>query len=281
MQDEPYIDYHEVFPTKWEISAAYAICCAKCHETKPAKYFRRRLTRAQAAARGYVGMRNQENLPRAMRGERPMTVESKFCTKCQPGHYKPSEMSENDIYRAAYDGKVSLTRARTDAENKRKRASEKIGQASADRWAKWYAAPWMHIRDKLDEEIRYVTRSINYFEKRTDDRAEASESIDYYDVVRGERSAEARGMQAFFRELKVMLQGARARCKLNARTQAKADDTLTWGNLLGATQTYRIRQLWDETSLRQRARMHRIPAVVNIALRETPLLADMPQTRKL
>ena len=147
-------DYHETFPT----TAAYAICCAKCHETKHPRLFRRQLTLAQAVSRGYTGTRI-------------MTVESKFCRKCQPGHYKPDDMSIPEMYKAAYDGKVSLHRVNIDAARKRKKANRAKSAAVSARWDRWKTAPWTHARKRLAEELLILTRSISYHKKKRTDPA--------------------------------------------------------------------------------------------------------------
>lgn len=168
-----YLDYHETFPTRWEITASYAICCAKCHQTKPAKHFRRQLTRAQAVARGYMGTRI-------------MNVESKFCTKCQPGHYKPTDMTIPEMYKAAYDGKVSLARVNIDADMKRKKARRKISAAVSDRWAKWREAPWTHIRARLADALTAATHSINYNRHRKIMKDEGvPEILAFFDAYQG------------------------------------------------------------------------------------------------
>lgn len=244
MEDEPYLDYHEVFPTRWEMTASYAICCAKCNETKHPRLFRRQLTRAQAEARGYKGMRNQEDQPRHLRGLRTVTVESKFCIKCQPGHYKPSEMTIPEMYRAAYDGKASLARVAADADNKREKARHAKSLAVRKRWDKWKAAPWTHVRKQLAEELLVVTRRIIYYNQRNPDKA----------------------MLAALLALQEAMTVLRARCTLSARTQAPLDPTTTWEDLLGAPVMRQLHELWDAVSAALKGRMKTVvPLVLNKA----------------
>jgi hypothetical protein len=242
--DAPYIDYHEVFPTRWEITAAYAICCAKCHETKLAKHFRRKLTRAQAVARGHaLGLRNQADQPKKLQGERLPTVESKFCTKCQPGHYKPNDMTVKEMYLAAYDGKVSLARVNIDAERKRKKASAKISAAVANRWDKWKAAPWGHVRARLSEELLILTRRISYYNKK---KAPA--------VLLDALTA-----------LQDALTVLRARCTLSARIQAPLDPATTWEDLIGAPVMRQLCAIWDAVPVELIWRANRTPLLLNKA----------------
>ena len=246
--DAPYIDYHETFPTRWEIAAAYAICCAKCHETKHPRLFRRQLTRAQAAFRGYTGVRDQSTLPRQLRGLRVMTVESKYCAKCQPGHYKPTDMTVKEMYKAAYDGKASLHRVNVDADMKRKKARRKISAAVSDRWAKWREAPWTHIRARLADALTAATHSINYNRHRK--------------IMKDEGVPE---ILAFFDAYQGVLRTMRARCTLNARTQAKVEPETTWEDMTGAPTMRRLEALWSEVPVDVLKRMNTSPLLLNRA----------------
>ena len=227
-------DYHETFPT----TAAYAICCAKCHETKHPRLFRRQLTLAQAVSRGYTGTRI-------------MTVESKFCRKCQPGHYKPDDMSIPEMYKAAYDGKVSLARVNIDADRKRKKANRAKSAAVSARWDRWKTAPWTHARKRLAEELLVLTRSISYHKKK-------KKSTD---------SALMLSMVALQETMTVL----RARCTLSARTQTPLDPATTWADLATPPVMRRLRALWDEIPATVRVRMHHMPLLLN---RAQPLVLE-------
>jgi len=226
-------DYHETFPT----TAAYAICCAKCHETKHPRLFRRQLTLAQAVSRGYTGTRI-------------MTVESKFCRKCQPGHYKPDDMSIPEMYKAAYDGKVSLARVNIDADRKRKKANRAKSAAVSARWDRWKTAPWTHARKRLAEELLILTRSISYHKKK--------KSTD---------PALMLSMVALQETMTVL----RARCTLSARTQTPLDPATTWADLATPPVMRRLRALWDEIPATVRVRMHHMPLLLN---RAQPLVLE-------
>lgn len=243
-----YLDYHETFPTRWEITASYAICCAKCHETKLAKHFRRTLTRAQAAARGYRGMLNQDEQPKKFQGERVMTVESKYCAKCQPGHYKPTDMTIPEMYKAAYDGKASLTRVKIDAERKRKQARRKMSAAVSDRWAKWREAPWTHVRARLADALTSATHSINYNRHRKIMKDEGVPQI-----------------LEFFAAYQEVLKVLRARCTLNARIQAPLDPATTWGDMTGTPTMNALRALWQAIPAPAKGRMKNVPMLLNKA----------------
>lgn len=243
-----YLDYHETFPTRWELTAAYAICCAKCHETKLAKHFRRTLTRAQAAARGYRGMSNQDDQPKKFQGERVMTVESTYCAKCQPGHYKPNAMTVKEMYKAAYDGKASLTRVTIDVAHKRKKARRKMSTAVSERWAKWREAPWTHVRARLADALTSATHSINYNRHRK--------------IMKDEGVPE---ILAFFAALQETMTVLRARCTLSARTQARIEPETTWAELAGPPAMTRLQTLWQAIPDPAKGRMKHVPLLLNKA----------------
>jgi hypothetical protein len=243
-----YLDYHETFPTRWEITASYAICCAKCHETKLAKHFRRKLTRAQAEARGYKGMRNQDDQPKKLQGLRVMTVESKYCAKCQPGHYKPTEMTIPEMYQAAYDGKASLTRVSIDAERKRKQARRKMSAAVSDRWAKWREAPWTHIRARLADALTSATHSVNYNRHRK--------------IMKDEGVPE---ILAFYAAYQEVLRKIRAQCTINARTEATVEPHTTWAELGRPPAMRQLQALWDAIPDPAKGRMRTVPMLINKA----------------
>jgi hypothetical protein len=244
-----YLDYHETFPTRWEMTASYAICCAKCHETKLAKHFRRKLTRAQAVARGHaLGLRNQADQPKKLQGERLATVESKFCTKCQPGHYKPNAMTIPEMYKAAYDGKASLTRVKIDAERKRKQARRKMSAAVSDRWAKWREAPWTHIRARLADALTSATHSVNYNRHRK--------------IMKDEGVPE---ILAFYAAYQEVLRKIRAQCTINARTEATVEPHTTWAELAGPDSMKTLRALWDAIPDPAKGRMRTVPMLINKA----------------
>jgi hypothetical protein len=247
MLAENYLDYHETFPTRWEVTAAYAICCAKCHETKLAKHFRRTLTRAQAAARGYRGMLNQDEQPKKFKGDRLATVESKYCAKCQPGHYKPNDMTIKEMYLAAYDGKASLTRVNIDVAHKRKKASAKMSAAVSGRWDKWKSAPWIHVRARLADELEITTRRISYFNTRGAGKSGQDKLL---------------GALTALQETMTVL---RARCTLNARIQAPLDPATTWGDMTGVPVMSNLQALWSAVPADVHKRMKNVPMLLNKA----------------
>lgn len=256
MHDEPYLDYHEVFPTRWEITAAYAICCAKCHVTKHAKHFRQRVSKDKLYDKGFVGM-DQTRLPRHLQGDYVATKESKYCTQCQKtGRYRPTQMTEAEMYEAARNGQVSLARANADVEKKRRQTSHKRGAAVANRWAQWKEAPWLHIQAKLTAELDYIRFALNYYTKREDERPEFGQ------------------MSEFLQELRLVLRAVSSKCSLDARVQREVDKNLTWRELVGERDIRRLTVLWEAMPIRLRSRMRRLPAPLNNATRDTPMLAD-------
>jgi hypothetical protein len=188
-------------------------------------------------------MRNEADQPRALRGQRVMTVESKFCIKCQPGHYKPSEMTIPEMYKAAYDGKVSLTRVNIDADNKRKKASHAKSRAVSERWAMWHAAPWVHVRERLKAELLITTRRISYYKQK------------------GTNAALMDALTALQDAMSIL----RARCTLCTRTDAPLDPATTWEDLIGAPVMRQLHELWGAVPIELIRRSNHTPLVLNTA----------------
>jgi hypothetical protein len=147
------------------------------------------------------------------------------------------------MYLAAYDGKVSLARVNIDAERKRKKASAKISAAVSDRWAKWKAAPWGHVRARLSEELLILTRRISYYNKKE------SPTV----------------LMDALTALQDALTVLRARCTLSARIQAPLDPTTTWEDLLGAPVMRELCAMWAAVPLDLIWRANRTPLLLNKA----------------
>jgi len=176
-----------------------------------------------------------------------MHVESKFCAKCQPGHYKPADMTVKEMYKAAYDGKASLHRVNIDVDRKRKKSRAKISQAVADRWNKWKTAPWEHIRARLAEDLKVTTRRISYF------------------TTRGAGKPGQDTLVVALLALQETMTVLRARCTLSARTQAKVEPETTWEDMTGTPTMRRLRALWDEIPATVQVHMQRMPLLLNKA----------------
>jgi hypothetical protein len=157
-------------------------------------------------------------------------------------------MTVKEMYKAAYDGKASLHRVNVDADMKRKKARRKISAAVSDRWAKWREAPWTHIRARLADALTAATHSINYNRHRK--------------IMKDEGVPE---ILAFFDAYQGVLRTMRARCTLNARTQAKVEPETTWADLATLPVLRQLQTLWDAIPAPAKGRMKNVPLLLNRA----------------
>ena len=195
-------DVFVVHPTKAEMRQYQAICCAKCHRTLHPKQFRRPLTWAQARARGY-------------KGNRLMYVISKFCRACSPATFRPSTMTANEIRKAAYDGRVSRTRANIAIDDKRLRAEALKKAAVGRRWHDYYAAPWVTIVQLLRVELSHQRK-----------------------VYPG-----TAGVLMYHRQL---VQRIRARCELNAKSEEPYPNLIGWTYFMSDKDYIKLQDMWRD-----------------------------------
>ena len=202
--DVPTIDEEAfvVHPTKAEMRQFNMVCCAKCHQTKHPRQFRRPLTWAQARARGY-------------KGQRLMYVPSKFCRACSPATFRPSEMTANEIRTAAYNGRVSWTRALITIDDKRLQANRKRALAINKRWHDYYGKPWIAIVQLLR-----------------------------FELLRQRKEYEGTaGLLMYHRQL---VQRIRARCELNAKSEEPYPHLIGWTYFMSDKDYIRLQDMWRD-----------------------------------
>lgn len=230
-------DAFVVHPTKAEMRQYQAICCAKCHQTKHPRQFRRPLTWAQARARGY-------------KGNRLMYVISKFCRACSPATFRPSEMTANEIRTAAYNGRVSRTRANIAIDDKRLQANRKRALAVNKRWHDYFGAPWVDIVQLLRVELANKRK-----------------------VYPG-----TAGLLMYHRQL---VERVRARCELNAKTEEKYPNVIGWTYFMSDTDYNRLQQLWREAPDHKLKWKHPLPLLRPLNLMLDPTSVAQEQASKL
>jgi len=127
--------------------------CPSCQVVKPMTQFMRRLSRAQAMARGYAG-----NVL--------VDVESSLCKSCQPKRKPPSKLSNKELLSRVSTG--DLNKFTYDLTIKRRHAEAKAEQrrAAYTRWEKVRAKPWMYLVQEMNREITAVKHQRYYADKR-------------------------------------------------------------------------------------------------------------------
>lgn len=229
-------DAFVVHPTKAEMRQYQAICCAKCHQTKHPRQFRRPLTWAQARARGY-------------KGNRLMYVISKFCRACSPATFRPSEMTANEIRTAAYNGRVSWTRALITIDDKRLKANRERALAINKRWHDYYGKPWIAIVQLLRFELLRQRK-------------------EYEGTV---------GLLMYHRQL---VQRIRARCELNAKSEEPYPHLIGWTYFMSDTDYNRLQDLWRDAPDDKLKWKHPLPLLrpLNLMLDPTSVASEQAST---
>jgi len=237
--DVPTIDesVFVVHPTKAEMRQYQAICCAKCHQTKHPRQFRRPLTWAQARARGY-------------KGNRLMYVISKFCRGCSPATFRPSEMTASEIRDAAYNGRVSRTRANIAIEDKERRADALKKAAVGRRWHDYYAKPWVAIVQLLRVELSHQRK-------------------------------EYEGTAGLLMYHEQLVRRVKARCELNAKSEEKYPNVIGWTYFMSDTDYNRLQTLWREAPDDKLKWKHPLPLLRPLNLMLDPTSVASEQASKL
>lgn len=141
-------DYHER-----PVQGIKAAICAKCNDVKPLSEFKRKLSRMQSQARGYVGAHALE-------------IESSMCKACQPKAKPLKELPKKTLKNRAATGDTRpyIVNAIL-AERKENRA--RLGRISVNkRWRKVHDALWGTVRQGVKAELAAVHQQRKYAMKK-------------------------------------------------------------------------------------------------------------------
>lgn len=135
------------------VTGIKAAMCTKCNAIKPLAEFKRRLSRMQSQARGYVGAHALE-------------IESSMCKACQPKAKPLKEKTQRTLKNMAATGD-----ARPYIVNEilaeRKANKVKSGRiASVKRWRKVHDAQWGSVIEGARAELLAVHQQHKYAKKR-------------------------------------------------------------------------------------------------------------------
>ena len=135
------------------VTGIKAAICTKCNAVKPLAEFKRRLSRAQSQARGYVGAHALE-------------IESSMCKACQPKAKSLNEKTKHELKIMAGSGD-----ARPYIVNEilaeRKANKVKSGRiASVKRWRKVHEAQWGSVIEGARAELLAVHQQHKYAKKQ-------------------------------------------------------------------------------------------------------------------
>ena len=224
--------------------------CPSCHTIKPLKEFTRRLTRGEAARRGYAGNVMVE-------------VESSLCKSCQPKR-KPmskqtnkallSKVSTGDLNQFIYESTIKRRKANALALQRR---------AASARWDKERAKPWMYLVREINKEINAVKHQR------------------YNATKRGPTAADFLAFATFYENELIKV---RSWLRLCARTKIKKNDappvSLWWPHHFEPEVREQVRALWEVLPMKSRVSA-RIPLLLQTNKAPDPSFNPLKQEDRL
>ena len=132
---------------------AHLALCIKCGAIKPLSEFKRKLSRMQSQARGYIGLTKLE-------------IDSSMCKACQPKAKPVSEQSAKSLKNMATSGdkRPYIVQAILAERKANKVITGRI--SSLKRWANVHAARWGSVMAGLKDELLAVHQQCKYAKKQ-------------------------------------------------------------------------------------------------------------------
>lgn len=163
-------DYHER-----PVKGIKAAICAKCNDVKPLSEFKRKLSRMQSQARGYVGAYALE-------------IESSMCKACQPKAEPLKELPLRALKNRAATGDTRPYIVNAILEGRKKNKVQSGRTASLKRWRKVHDALWGTVIEGLNAELAAVHQQRKYAMK-TESRHPTLAYIEAYKTLLSQTKA--------------------------------------------------------------------------------------------
>ena len=141
-------DYHER-----PVQGIKAAICAKCNDVKPLSEFKRKLSRMQSQARGYVGAHALE-------------IESSMCKACQPKAKPLREQSMRALKNRAATGDTRPYIVNEILAERKENLVRSGRIASLKRWRKVHEAQWGSVIEGARAELLAVHQQHKYAKKQ-------------------------------------------------------------------------------------------------------------------
>jgi hypothetical protein len=199
--------------------------CKKCSESKPLADFKRRLTRAQALARGY-------------KGERLVTIESSMCKPCQPRKRKLTELTAKELQNRVAHNDISVLDKRLILEERKRMHVVNSAIATRNRWVETWARELRSILKPLKAEIASASAQARYADKKG--QMERQEFFAMYDST---------------------LRQQLARIELDYARNPRRVTSSRWEEMLDKNTAPDMRDAWGGLPIEDRA-LVKIPALV-------------------
>jgi hypothetical protein len=199
--------------------------CKKCSESKPLADFKRRLTRAQALARGY-------------KGERLVTIESSMCKPCQPRKRKLTELTAKELQNRVAHNDISVLDKRLILEERKRMHVVNSAIATRNRWVETWARELRSILKPLKAEIASASAQARYADRKG--QMERQEFFAMYDST---------------------LRQQLARIELDYKRNPRRVTSSRWEKMLDKNTAPDMRDAWGGLPIEDRA-LVKIPALV-------------------
>lgn len=262
MDDEP-------TPITQELRGKAGQVCAKCGKLKHVRLFRRVLTAAQAAARGYFD-----------HDTKPMHVPSKFCTECQPRprpkdlRHMPEKALHNELANQRVKPQIVAAEIARRGAIQPVSAQEHGAAGGAARWEKFHRARWEHAKGRIRDELARMRAQTAYYQGKL-----SGQGAEYF-------GAHYEAVLAFNRACSHALRELRAQATGFVLRGRASDETLTWRRWLTPVVQDELLALWaaipepDDDTLRA-AFGKRAGAKTFKSRLVTPMAIDASDERKV
>jgi hypothetical protein len=197
-----------------------AAMCARCKRILPLEQFKRKLTRAQSQARGYVGSIRLE-------------IESSMCKECQPRMKSPSELTAKQITNRMASGDLHPVMGKQIIQQRKARVSARAAKTAQRAWDNARTAPWHEPISTAQAELTRLRQQEKYAKKATE--------IDL----------------TFFVEYKLLLSSTIARMRFEKMRSCREPQFLDWQGFVDIKDYARLFDLWDTLPSGYRLRVKR------------------------
>lgn len=195
-----------------------AAMCARCKRILPVEQFKRKLTRAQSQARGYVGSVRLE-------------IDSSMCKDCQPRIKAPSELTAKQITNRMASGDLHPMIGKQIITQRKVRVSARAAKTAQRAWDSVRTAPWQEPIGTAQAELTRLRQQEKYAKKATE--------IDL----------------TFFVEYKLLLSSTIARMRFEKMRSCKEPPFLDWQGFIDMKDYARLFDLWEALPLDYRKRV--------------------------
>lgn len=213
--------------------------CSKCGEMKPNQAFKVRLTREQAAKKGYAG-----NVM--------VDIEVKQCKDCRPKRKPLKEHTAKQLHNLMVYGDIPKLKLEVMMENKRNAATWAQSAGPKKRWQAKRDERWDVLLEAMRLEIESTHQQQKYAKKKACVKVTGTSPIE-----NTEESVTLKYTLGYLR----ILRAARVRAQINKRVGERAP-TEDWAVLLTQGEVNEVHWLWDALAMTLRMKM-RQPYVVS------------------